>query len=145
MRGASAIAGILESREGASIRVFAVWEPVIWTDAFRPADPNLVKRIPDARVAHYWDPKKSLSREILQASWTKKYVVRGGPMGTVWDWVSCYPAGMRWAESFPEPVEQGFPVLSASGRVHAWLERALAEGQAPEERPRRGGTAAEGE
>ena len=82
------------------------------------------RKVPDARVTHYWDPKKSLSREILRSPWTRRYAVRGGPTGTVWDWVACYPAGARWEGDFPEPAEQDFPVVDAESRVRDWINRA---------------------
>jgi hypothetical protein len=98
-----------------------IWEPVLWSDAFRPADRVLARQVPDARGVHYWDPGKTLSQEILRANWTKKYAVRGGPSGVVWDWVACFPAGVRWESEFPEPSEQGFPVVDAAEGVQAWL------------------------
>ena len=98
-----------------------IWEPVLWSDAFRPADRALVKHVPGAGGLHYWDPDKNLSREILRASWTRKYAVRGGPSGVVWDWVACFPAGVRWESEFPEPPEQGFPVVDAVEDVQGWL------------------------
>jgi hypothetical protein len=119
------MAAILESRAGAPIRAFVVWEPVIFTDAFRPRDEVLVRKIPDPRAAHYWDPKKTLSKEILRSPWTRKYTVRGGPMGTVWDWVAVYPPGVRWEGNFPEPAEQEFPVVDARDRVGGWIDRGM--------------------
>ena len=100
-----------------------IWEPVLWSDAFRPADRELARQIPDARAKHFWDPGKILSKEILHASWTREYAVRGGPSGVVWDWVACFPAGVRWDSEFPEPAEQGFPVVDAAQDVRGWLRR----------------------
>lgn len=116
---------MLRDRPGAPIRIFVVWEPVIFTDAFRPGDRALARKIPDSRATHYWDPKKTLSKEILRSPWTQKYAVRGGPTGTVWDWVACYPAGVRWGPHFPEPVLQAFPVIDAKDRVREWIGRAM--------------------
>jgi hypothetical protein len=120
VRGASAIAKVLESHPESPVRVFVVWEPVLWSDALRPSDGALVRKFPDPRASHYWDPKKSLSAEILDSPWTRKFAVRGGPMGIVWDWVACYPRGVQWPEHFPEPAVQGFPVVDAADRVRAW-------------------------
>ena len=115
---------ILRKHWGAPIRVFVIWEPVIWTDAFRPSDPVLTRYLGGARATHYWDPGKSLSVEILRAGWTRKYAVRGGPTGTVWDWVACYPPGVRWEKDFPDPAQQGFPVVDAAEEVAGWIDRA---------------------
>jgi hypothetical protein len=121
VRGASAIGRVLSEIPGAPVRVFLVWEPVLWTDTFRPKDRSLVRKLPDARADHYWDPTKSLSAEILRAPWTRKYEVRGGPMGVVWDWVAAYPAGVTWDAHFPEPVRNEYPVVDGIDRVRAWL------------------------
>jgi len=115
------VAKILHKHTGAPIRAFVVWEPVIWTDRLRPSDRALARHVTDARAVHYWDPSKSLSMEILRSSWTRKYAVRGGSTGTVWDWVACYPPGVRWEGEFPEPAEQGFPVVDAKDQVAGWI------------------------
>jgi len=103
-----------------------VWEPVLWTDAFRPRAGTLTRTIADTRAAHYWDPGKSLSTHILQSPWTRKFAVRGGSLGVVWDWIACYPPGMRWESDFPEPVVQDFPIIDSTDRVRAWLDKNLA-------------------
>lgn len=117
------MAAALKSRPGAPARVIVVWEPVIWTDAFRPAGRVLAAKIPDERAVHYWDPKKSLSVEILRSPWTRKYPVSGGPTSTVWDWVACYPRGARWGENFPEPDKQWSPVVDEKDRLKACIDR----------------------
>jgi hypothetical protein len=126
MRGASALASVLKDREHAPVRAFVVWEPVIFTDAFRPRDETLASKVRDPRATHFWDPKKSLSKEILRAPWTRKYAVRGGPTATVWDWVAIFSPDARWDEHFPEPMEQEFPVVDAKDRMGAWIDRAAA-------------------
>jgi len=113
-----------------------VWEPVIWTDAFRPADRVLARHVPSAEAMHWWDPNRSLSEEILRSPWTRKYAVRGGPLKIVWDWVACYPPGTRWEGSFPEPGVQESPVVDSAGHVRDWLGAAA---------PAIGGSNAKGE
>jgi hypothetical protein len=123
VRGASAIDAIAKEVPGVPLRVFVIWEPVVWSDALRPSDRSMARKLPDERALHYWDPSKSLSAEILRAPWTRKFAVRGGPLGVVWDWVALYPAGARWQDAFPEPVVQGFPVVDAEDRARAWVLR----------------------
>ena len=116
---------LLQSFRDAPVRVLVVWEPVVWTDAFRPKAGTLTRTITDARAAHYWDPGKSLSEHILESPWTRKYAVRGGPEGVVWDWIACYPPGVRWESDFPEPAVQDFPIIDGIDRVRAWLDKTL--------------------
>jgi len=123
VRGASAVAGILNDLPASPVRAFVVWEPVLWSDAFRPGDRALVQKLSDDRAAHYWDPEKALSAEILRAPWTRKFASRGGPRAVVWDWVAAYPPGVLWEGSFPEPEMQGFPVVDAADRVRGWVLR----------------------
>ena len=107
---------------GSPIRVLVVWEPVLLTDVFRRSDRTLVAQIPDSAASHYWDPHRALSGEVLRSEWTKKYAVRGGPRGIVWDWVACYAPGALWKDGFPEPALQRFPVVDGADDVHRWLE-----------------------
>ena len=116
---------LLQSFRDAPVRVLVVWEPVVWTDAFRPKAARLTRTITDARAAHYWDPGKSLSKDVLESPWTRKYAVRGGPPGVVWDWIACYPPGVRWGSDFPEPAVQDFPIIDGIDRVRAWLDKTL--------------------
>ena len=123
MRGASAVAKILSDLPGSPVRAFVVWEPVIWSDRFRPGDRALVRNLRDDRATHYWDPRKSLSAEILRAPWTRSFAVGGGPDAVVWDWVAAYPPGALWEEHFPEPEVQGFPIVDAVDRVRGWARQ----------------------
>jgi len=120
VRGASAIGRILNQLPDSDLRVFVVWEPVLVGDRFRHGDRYLAGRMHDLRARHYWDPSKSLSAEILKSDWTRKYAVRGGALGVVWDWVALYPRGVRWGDQFPEPAVQGFPVVDTEDQVRAW-------------------------
>jgi hypothetical protein len=70
------------------VRVFVVWEPVLITDWHAPGA-GAVGRIPDARVAQFWDPRHALSQAIRRGR-------------VVWDYVAIYPAGVRWGEAFPK-------------------------------------------
>ena len=66
LRGASAIQTLLESRPDLDVRVFVIWEPVIVTDIAPPTSGTLA-RIPDARVAQFWDEGRVVSAEIVRS------------------------------------------------------------------------------
>ena len=80
-----------------SVRVFVVWEPVLITDWHAPGA-RAVGRVPDARVAQFWDPRRSLSQAIRRGR-------------VVWDYVAVFPAGERWGDAFPAPRFSGAPVV----------------------------------
>jgi len=54
LQGASAFEKLLAEERGQNIRVFVVWEPVLWTDFGAPSTATL-KRISDPRASQYWD------------------------------------------------------------------------------------------
>lgn len=80
-----------------NVRVFVVWEPVLITDWHAPSA-GAVGRVPDARVAQFWDPRRSLSQAIRRGR-------------VVWDYVAVFPAGVVWASGFPAPRFSGAPVV----------------------------------
>jgi hypothetical protein len=88
---------VLRDVHDPSVRVFVVWEPVLITDWHAPGA-RAVGRVPDARVAQFWDPRRSLSQEIRRGR-------------VVWDYVAVFPAGERWGDAFPAPRFSGAPVV----------------------------------
>jgi len=106
------VESVLRDVREPNVRVFVVWEPVLFTDWHAPGA-GAVGRLPDARVTQFWDPRRSLSQAI-----------RRGPV--VWDYVAIFPPGVRWLDAFPAPQFSGAPVvrviddfrrrLSANGR-----------------------------
>ena len=83
-----------------NVRVFVVWEPVLFTD-WRAPGAGTVRRIPDARVTQFWDQRRTLSQAI-----------RRGPV--VWDYVAIYPPGVRWGDAYPAAQFSGAPVVRVS-------------------------------
>ena len=88
---------MLRDNHDPSVRVFVVWEPVLITDWHAPGA-GAVGRIPDARVAQFWDPRHALSQAIRRGR-------------VVWDYVAIYPAGVRWGEAYPAAKFSGAPVV----------------------------------
>jgi hypothetical protein len=88
---------VLRDAHDPSLRVFVVWEPVLFTDWHAPGA-GAVGRVPDARVTQFWDAKRTLSQAIRQ-----------GPV--VWDYVALFPPGVSWDAAFPAPRFSGAPVV----------------------------------
>jgi len=92
---------LLRAKEGANVRVFVVWEPVLLTDWRRPSA-SLTSYVADRRAEHFWDPERKLSgmyggsanvealAEKLQKGFRMKDVV--------WDTALLYPPGLRWGQ-----------------------------------------------
>lgn len=80
-----------------NLRVFVVWEPVLFTDWHAPGA-GAVGRVPDIRVKQFWDKPRTLSRAIR-------------PDHIVWDYVALFPPGVRWDAAFPAPQFSGAPVV----------------------------------
>lgn len=93
------------------MRVFVIWEPVLFTDWHAPGA-GAVSRVPDARVTQFWDARRALSQTIR-------------PDHIVWDYVALFPPGARWADTFPTPQFSGAPVVRVIGDFRAHLTAAL--------------------
>jgi len=81
-----------------------VWEPVLPTDFSAPSTAALA-RIPDIRVAQYWDRDRALSR--LLGEHNRRSVV--------WDNIAVYAPGTLWREAPPTPVYSNHPVVEVIG------------------------------
>jgi hypothetical protein len=118
---------MLERHPGRPIRVFVVWEPVIVTDVLPPGTTTLA-RIPDPRVAQFWDRKKVLSDAIVAEVVKDPSLLereKFDKRSIAWDVVALYPAGVRWDGAFPKPAEYGFPVVGAVEMVERRLAALL--------------------
>jgi hypothetical protein len=111
---------VLQEKRSAPVRVFVVWEPVILSDWNAPTRKAL-SRIPDARVAQFWDKKRSLSEKIRETARADPRHILGQKRlkddSIVWDFVAVYPPGIKWDRSFPEAKFAGAPVVDAIAEV----------------------------
>jgi len=64
--GASAAAEVLRANQGADVRVFVIWEPVLLTDWRRPSQ-SQTSYVPDRRATHFWDLDRRLSADVRRA------------------------------------------------------------------------------
>lgn len=96
------------------MRVFVVWEPVLWSDWSSPSSATL-RRIDDTRAAQFWDKGRLISHLLGERD----------RRSIVWDYVAVYPAGAVWQNSPPEPIYRGGPVVRVSDEARAALVLAL--------------------
>jgi len=131
VRGASALQSVLDQVHGQRLRVFIVWEPVIWTDMGPPGG-SVLSRISDSRTAHFWDQDLLLSKKLVQEQNRSgvRVEAKGGsdPDAIIWDFVAVFPPGARWDETFPQSVYHGSPLLEHVEQVLAKLVELMGEG-----------------
>ena len=100
------MATILERHPDRNLRVFVIWEPVLFTDWGRPTDGALAL-IRDQRVTQFWDHDRALSHALGEKD---EHTI-------VWDWAGIYPAGSDWRE----PVFSDGPVAPKAAGIEAAL------------------------
>ena len=110
LRGASAVAGLLEQHPRAFVRVFAVWMPVLATDVVAPTSRTL-GRLADPRVRQYWDPDSLVAKKLGQdARPPQPEPDCCRRKGVLWDLLAIYPSGGEWTATFPTAVVFNGPV-----------------------------------
>ena len=108
---------MLRDMNGKDVRVFVVWEPVLPTDFSAPSTAALA-RIPDVRVAQYWDRQRALSRLLGEHD----------RPSVVWDYIAVYAPGATWQDAPPKPVYSSRPVRNVIGNAKDEIQRLLASG-----------------
>jgi hypothetical protein len=85
---------VLEKIPNQDLKVYSVWVPILWSDG-KASIPQATKRLPDARVTHYWDSKGDLVKEysrVLQVD------------GPAWDIYLVFARNAEWKEQSPTPI-----------------------------------------
>src|SRR5262245_8460958 len=115
LRGASAVKQMLERHPRDKMRLFLVWAAVRNQDKKRLPE-GTYERVPDPRVAQFWDPKLDLSKRIakdVSKDPTPYHVEEPIDSKTVvWDFAAVYPVGVKWEKTFPVPSYYGKPVVA---------------------------------
>jgi hypothetical protein len=107
----------------AKVKVFVIWEPIIFSDLTLPAD-SVLRRVTDVRAAQYYDRNhlvsKALQAQMLARGVTgRDYLVKDK---YVWDTMAVYAPGTRWENSAaPKPDFVGAPVVEVSDRLTGYL------------------------
>jgi hypothetical protein len=120
LQGASATGQLLREINSKDVRVFAIWEPVLPTDFVAPSTAALA-RIPDDRVAQYWDRERALSHLLGEHNRST----------VVWDYIAVYAPGTVWQDAPPKPIYSDNPVRDAISGAKDAVQRLLAGGTKP--------------
>ncbi len=105
---------MLREIHGQDVRVFVIWEPVLVTDFTAPSRGALA-RIPDLRVAQYWDRNRALSHLLGEHD----------RPSIVWDYIAVYAPGTLWQDAPPQPVYSDHPVRDVIGGAKNATQRLL--------------------
>src|SRR5262249_25155598 len=102
--------------------------PVLVTDLGPPTTGNMA-RVPDRRVAQYWDPKGTISKRMLAAARAHPDWLPEGeraainrPGFVVWDFVAAYQPGARWDADVPRDAYHGGPVVQVRDALLSFLQ-----------------------
>lgn len=123
MQGASATNSVLQAAPKGKVKVFVIWEPIVFSDIVIPAD-SVLSRVADTRAAQYYDRKhlvsKALQAQLLARGVTgQDYFVKDE---YVWDTIAVYPPGVHWEDGAgPKPDLVGAPAVDVSDRLTAYL------------------------
>jgi len=120
VRGASALGEVLKKVGGRPVRVFVVWESVLWTD-FAPPTSKILSLISDSRAAQYWDKDLVLSAKADSLGDTSRGEATAGKKAVVWDVAAIFPPGARWDANFPSPTFASRPVIARINEVQRRL------------------------
>ena len=126
MQGASATNAVLQTMPNTKVKVFVIWEPIIFSDLTLPSD-SVLRRVADVRAAQYYDKNhlvsKALQAQMLAHGVTgQDYFVKDQ---YVWDTMAVYAPGVRWESgSGAKPDFVGAPVVSVSDRLAGYLQGA---------------------
>ena len=124
MRGASALGDVLKRVSGRPVRVFVVWEPVLWRDLAPPTS-KVLSLISDSRASQYWDKELLLSAKT--DSLRRQPDSASGKKAVVWDVAAIFPPGARWDANFPGPAFSSRPVIARINEIQRRLSELNSE------------------
>ena len=114
---------MLASRQRTPVRVFAIWEPILFTD-FAPPISAVLRRMDDSRVRQFWDPRHALSAQMKKDARPPQPVQDCCERsGHLWDLAAVYPAGATWTDRMPSATIFNGPVADLSESLTAALDQ----------------------
>lgn len=99
------------------VKVFVVWEPILFTDWRRPGK-KVTGRVTDSRVTQIWDPNHLMARQLARdAREPQPQPECCTHDGILWDLVAVYPPGVLWTDAIPPAVLFDGPVVEHEERL----------------------------
>ena len=105
---------MIQEFAGKPVRVFVIWEPVLFSDWSSPSTATL-GRISDIRATQFWDKGRLISHSMGEHD----------RHSVVWDYVAVYPPGVIWEDGPPEALYHGGPVVRVTEPVRIALDQGL--------------------
>jgi hypothetical protein len=94
------------------VRIFVVWEPVLFTDWASPSTTTL-GRISNDGAVQFWDKERLVSHSLGEHD----------RRSIVWDHIAVYPAGAAWEDGPPRPLYEDGPVVRVLDETRAALSQ----------------------
>lgn len=101
---------ILEKHPAADLRVYAVWLPMLATDARSEWDPSLLD---DPRVQHFWDERRVAGEWLADPD----HIDLDYPGPIVWDAYLLFRPGARWQDSPTELASAGWTLIGTADKL----------------------------
>ena len=112
---------ILSRNQQLKVKVFAVWEPILFTDWRKPGA-GVLARLSDPRVEQIWDRQhlvaKQLAKDARAPQPDPQCCTRNG---VLWDLVALYPPALVWMDALPTAVLFDGPVVDKQPQAEAIL------------------------
>lgn len=118
---------ILQHTAQPNLRVFVIWEPILWSD-WHPPTPATLARIPDWRAAQFWDPGHLVSREMQHAIHQGTTLPRPKcciENGYYWDMAAIFPPDARANDALPQPSFFDGAVVGQASAIQKKLKELL--------------------
>lgn len=109
------------------LRVYVVWEPILAADWRRPTTRTL-GRIPDTRVAQFWDPDHLISEELRRAVETNAQLRKPAcctDHGHFWDMAALFLPEVRANGTLPSPIFFDGEVVGQESAIRSKLKETL--------------------
>ena len=106
---------VLDKYPSAKLRVYAVWMPMLPTDARSEWDATLLD---DRRVRHFWDEDTVLGTWLANP----RNANLGYPGSIVWDAYVLFGPDARWGDVRTQVAGFGSPLIGRTGALAAELE-----------------------
>jgi hypothetical protein len=119
LQGAAEVQRVLARNSGKPVTVLAVWNPILPTDWSTPGARDRF-RLTDARAAHFWDPRHTVTAAIQRSGEAAK--LDPGccfKKDRWWDFAAVFPPGVRWEGGSARPSIVGGAIIDVAPQIEA--------------------------